>query len=169
MDFAIFGAGCFWCVEAIFLQLDGVSAVVSGYTGGDTKNPTYKEICTGKTNHAEVCKIIYDSDIISFTELLKVFFESHNPITLNKQGTDIGTQYRSSIFYVNDTQKKLAEKYKNILNKSDEFKGSIITEIEKLDVFYKAEEYHQNYYKNNPNQPYCNFVIKPKLDKFLKK
>ena len=169
MDFAIFGAGCFWCVEAIFLQLDGVSTVVSGYTGGDTKNPTYKEICTGKTNHAEVCKIIYDSDIISFTELLKVFFESHNPTTLNKQGTDIGTQYRSSIFYVNDTQKKLAEKYKNILNKSDEFKGSIITEIEKLDVFYKAEEYHQNYYKNNPNQPYCNFVIKPKLDKFLKK
>jgi len=169
MDFAIFGAGCFWCVEAIFLQLDGVSAVVSGYTGGNSKNPTYKEICTGKTNHAEVCKIIYDSDIISFTELLKVFFESHNPTTLNKQGTDIGTQYRSSIFYVNDTQKKLAEKYKNTLNKSDEFKGSIITEIEKLDVFYKAEEYHQNYYKNNPNQPYCNFVIKPKLDKFLKK
>ena len=168
MDYAIFGAGCFWCVEAIFLQLDGVSSVVSGYTGGDTKNPTYEEICTGKTNHAEVCKIIYDSDIISFTELLKVFFENHNPTTLNKQGADIGTQYRSSIFYVNDTQEKLAEKYKNILNKSNEFKGSIITEIEKLDVFYKAEEYHQNYYKNNPNQPYCKFVIKPKLDKFFK-
>jgi len=169
MDFAIFGAGCFWCVEAIFSQLDGVSSVISGYTGGDTKNPTYEDICTGRTNHAEVCKITYDSNTITFDELLKTFFESHNPTTLNKQGADIGTQYRSSIFYVNDKQKELSEKYKNILNKSDQFNGSIVTEITKLDVFYKAEDYHQDYYKNNPNQPYCKFVIKPKLDKFFKK
>tara|TARA_Y100001970_G_scaffold130349_1_gene160729 strand:+ start:4961 stop:5470 length:510 start_codon:yes stop_codon:yes gene_type:complete len=169
MDFAVFGAGCFWCVEAIFSQLDGVSAVISGYTGGDTKNPTYEDICTGKTNHAEVCKIIYDSNAITFEELLKIFFESHDPTTLNKQGADIGTQYRSSIFYVNDKQKELSEKYKNILNKSEQFNDSIVTEITKLDVFYEAEDYHQDYYKNNPNQPYCRFVIKPKLDKFFKK
>ena len=169
MDFAIFGAGCFWCVEAIFSQLDGVSSVISGYTGGDTKNPTYEDICTGKTNHAEVCKIIYDSNTITFDELLKTFFESHDPTTLNKQGADIGTQYRSSIFYVNDKQKELSEKYKNILNKSDQFNNSIVTEITKLDVFYEAENYHQDYYKNNPNQPYCRFVIKPKIDKFFKK
>ena len=169
MDFAVFGAGCFWCVEAIFSQLDGVSSVISGYTGGDTKNPTYEDICTGKTNHAEVCKIIYDSNTITFDELLKTFFESHDPTTLNKQGADIGTQYRSSIFYVNDKQKELSEKYKNILNKSDQFNNSIVTEITKLDVFYEAENYHQDYYKNNPNQPYCRFVIKPKIDKFFKK
>ena len=169
MDFAIFGAGCFWCVEAIFSQLDGVSSVISGYTGGDTKNPTYEDICTGKTNHAEVCKIIYDSNTITFDELLKTFFESHDPTTLNKQGADIGTQYRSSIFYVNDKQKELSEKYKNILNKSDQYNNSIVTEIIKLDVFYEAEDYHQDYYKNNPNQPYCRFVIKPKLDNFFKK
>lgn len=169
MDFAIFGAGCFWCVEAIFSQLDGVSSVISGYTGGDTKNPTYEDICTGKTNHAEVCKITYDSNTITFDELLKFFFESHDPTTLNKQGADIGTQYRSSIFYVNDKQKELSEKYKNILNKSDQFNDSIVTEITKLDVFYEAENYHQDYYKNNPNQPYCRFVIKPKIDKFFKK
>ena len=169
MDFAIFGAGCFWCVEAIFSQLDGVSSVISGYTGGDTKNPTYEDICTGRTNHAEVCKITYDSNTITFDELLKTFFESHNPTTLNKQGADIGTQYRSSIFYVNDKQKELSEKYKNILNKSDQFNDSIVTEITKLDVFYEAENYHQDYYKNNPNQPYCRFVIKPKIDKFFKK
>jgi len=169
MDFAVLGAGCFWCVEAIFSQLDGVSAVISGYTGGDTKNPTYEDICTGKTNHAEVCKITYDSNAITFEELLKIFFESHDPTTLNKQGADIGTQYRSSIFYVNDKQKELSEKYKNILNKSEQFNDSIVTEITKLDVFYEAEDYHQDYYKNNPNQPYCRFVIKPKLDKFFKK
>ena len=169
MDFAVFGAGCFWCVEAIFSQLDGVSSVISGYTGGDTKNPTYEDICTGKTNHAEVCKITYDSNTITFDELLKTFFESHDPTTLNKQGADVGTQYRSSIFYVNDKQKELSEKYKNILNKSDQYNNSIVTEIIKLDMFYEAEDYHQDYYKNNPNQPYCRFVIKPKLDNFFKK
>ena len=167
MNFAIFGAGCFWCVEAIFSRLDGVRSVISGYTGGDTKNPTYKDICTGKTNHAEVCKIIYNQDTISFEKLLKVFFESHNPTTLNRQGADIGTQYRSVIFYVNNKQKELAKKYKDLLNNSDEFKGSIVTEIIKLDIFYEAEDYHQDYYNNNLNQPYCNFIIKPKLDKFF--
>ena len=168
MSYAIFGAGCFWCVEAIFSQLDGVESVVSGYTGGNTKNPTYEDICTGQTNHVEVCKIIYDSDIISFENLLKAFFESHDPTTLNKQGADVGTQYRSAIFYVDNDQKKISEKYKDLLNNSNEFRNSIVTEITKLDIFYEAENYHQNYYKNNPNQPYCKFVIKPKLDKFFK-
>ncbi len=167
MSYAVFGAGCFWCVEAIFSQLDGVESVVSGYTGGNTKNPTYEDICTGQTNHVEVCKIIYDSSIISFENLLKAFFESHDPTTLNKQGADVGTQYRSAIFYVDNDQKKVSEKYKNLLNNSDEFRNSIVTEITKLDIFYEAENYHQNYYKNNPNQPYCKFVIKPKLDKFF--
>jgi len=169
MSFAIFGAGCFWCVEVIFSNLDGVTKVISGYTGGNTKNPTYKDICSGKTNHAEVCKIIYNPDIITFKELLKTFFENHDPTTLNKQGADIGTQYRSAIFYIDDKQKESSEKYKQILNKSDQFDSSIVTEITKLDVFYGAEEYHQNYYNSNPNQPYCRLVIKPKLDKFFKK
>ena len=169
MSYAIFGAGCFWCVEAIFSQLNGVSDVISGYTGGNTKNPTYKDICTGKTNHAEVCKILYDPEIISYEKLLQVFFENHNPTTLNRQGADIGTQYRSSIFYNSQEQKISAEKYKNILNESDEFKHSIITEITKLDIFYVAEDYHQDYYKNNSSQPYCKVVIKPKLDKFFNK
>tara|TARA_Y100000590_G_C15718023_1_gene1012550 strand:+ start:129 stop:638 length:510 start_codon:yes stop_codon:yes gene_type:complete len=168
MSFAIFGAGCFWCVEAIFSQLNGVESVIAGYTGGNTKNPTYEDICTGKTNHVEVCKIIYNPDIISFDQLLKVFFESHDPTTLNRQGADIGTQYRSAIFYIDNKQKELSEKYKDFLNNSDEFKNSIVTEIEKLDIFYEAEDYHQDYYKNNPNQPYCKFIIKPKLDKFFK-
>ena len=168
MSFAIFGAGCFWCVEVIFSNLDGVTKVISGYTGGNTKNPTYKDICSGKTNHAEVCKIIYNPNIITFKELLKTFFENHDPTTLNKQGADIGTQYRSAIFYIDDKQKISSEKYKKILNKSDQFDSLIITEIIKLDVFYEAEEYHQNYYNNNPNQPYCRFIIKPKLDKFFK-
>jgi peptide-methionine (S)-S-oxide reductase len=169
MNYAIFGAGCFWCVEAIFSQLNGVSDIISGYTGGHTKNPTYKDICTGKTNHVEVCKISYDSKIISFEMLLKIFFESHDPTTLNKQGVDIGTQYRSAIFYNDDKQKKSAEKYKSILNKSNKFKELILTEITKLDIFYDAENYHQNYYKNNPNLPYCELIIKPKLEKVLTK
>ena len=169
MNFAIFGAGCFWCVEAIFAQLDGINKVIAGYTGGNTKNPTYEDICSGKTNHAEVCKIIYNPDIITFKELLKAFFKNHDPTTLNKQGADKGTQYRSAIFYIDDKQKESSEKYKQILNKSDQFDSSIVTEITKLNVFYEAEDYHQNYYNNNPNQPYCRFIIKPKLDKFFKK
>ena len=169
MSYAIFGAGCFWCVEAIFSQLNGVSDVISGYTGGHTKNPTYKDICTGKTGHAEVCKIVFNSNKISFETLLQVFFENHDPTTLNRQGADIGTQYRSAIFYVNEEQKIISEKYKKVLNESDEFQNSIVTEITKLDTFYSAENYHQDYYKNNSFQPYCRFVIKPKLDKFFTK
>ena len=169
MNIATIGAGCFWCVEAIFGKLGGVKKVISGYTGGTVDNPTYEQICSGTTGHAEVCKIIYDSNIISFKTLLKVFFESHDPTNLNRQGNDIGTQYRSAIFYYNNNQKRLSSKYKDILNDSEEFNNRIITEIKKLDVFYEAEDYHQNYYNNNPNQPYCRFIIKPKLDKFFKK
>ena len=167
MNFSVFGAGCFWCIEAIFDQLDGVTKVISGYTGGNTKNPTYEQVCSGETNHVEACKIIYNPEIISFETLLKVYFENHDPTTLNKQGRDKGTQYRSAIFYVDNKQKKLSSEYKDILNSSEEFNNSIVTEITKLDIFYRAEGYHQNYYKNNSKLPYCKFVIKPKLDKFF--
>ena len=167
MNSAIFGAGCFWCIEAIFSQLDGVSEVISGYTGGNIPNPTYEQICSGTTNHVEVCKVIYNPEIISYEKLLKVFFEIHDPTTLNKQGNDIGTQYRSAIFFTDNKQESLAIKFKKSLDDSNAFPSPIITEITKLDVFYDAEEYHQDYYKNNQNQPYCKFVIKPKLDKFF--
>ena len=168
MDFAIFGAGCFWCVEAFFSQLNGVSEVISGYSGGKIKNPTYEQICTGTTNHAEVCKVVYNPEIISYEKLLKVFWEAHDPTTLNQQGADIGTQYRSVIFYIDENQKQTSENYKDQLEKSKEFKNPIVTKISKFDIFYKAEDYHQEYYKNNSNAPYCRLVIKPKLDKFKK-
>ena len=168
MSFTVFGAGCFWCVEAIFSQLDGVSEVISGYTGGDIENPSYEQICSGKTNHAEVCKIVFDSKIISYEQLLKIFFETHDPTTLNKQGADEGTQYRSAIFYADSIQQKIAIEFKEKLDNSKIFKNPIVTEINQLRTFYEAEDYHQNYYINNKNQPYCRFVIKPKLDKFLK-
>ena len=168
MSFAVFGAGCFWCVEAIFSQLDGVSEVISGYTGGDIENPSYEQICSGKTNHAEVCKIVFDSKIISYEQLLKIFFETHDPTTLNKQGADEGTQYRSAIFYADSIQQKIAIEFKEKLDNSKIFKNPIVTDINQLRTFYEAEDYHQNYYINNKNQPYCRFVIKPKLDKFLK-
>ena len=167
MNYAILGAGCFWCIEAIFSQLDGVNSVISGYSGGNVSNPTYKEICSGKTGHAEVCRIEYNPEIISFEQLLKVFWENHNPTTLNRQGNDIGTQYRSVIFYDNDKEKNLAKKYKQKLEKSKIFKDSIVTEIVKFTKFYEAEDYHQNNYENNKMQPYCKFVIKPKLDNFF--
>ena len=169
MNYAIFGAGCFWCIEAIFSQLDGVSQVISGYSGGDTLNPTYKEVCNGTTGHAEVCKINYNPKIISFEELLKIFWENHDPTTLDKQGNDIGTQYRSIILYKDETQRNLSLMYKKKLNMSKTFQDPIVTEIVKLDKFYKAENYHQDYYMNNLNQPYCQFIIKPKLDKFFNK
>ena len=168
MNIAIFGAGCFWCVEAIFLQLPGVTEVISGYTGGTTPNPTYEQICTGKTGHAEVCKIIYNPEIISYNQLLKYFWESHDPTTLNRQGNDIGTQYRSAIFYTDKTQKEIAQKYKEKLSKSNIYQNPIVTKIEPLDIFYTAEEYHQDYYRLNKEQPYCKFVIKPKLDKVFR-
>ncbi len=168
LDTITFGEGCFWCVEAIFQQLEGVVKVESGYSGGHTKNPTYKEVCTGNTGHAEVCQITYNSEIISFDELLEVFWQTHDPTTPNRQGNDIGTQYRSIILYHNKDQKEKAEYYKKKLNDSEIYKSPVITEIEPFTVFYKAENYHQNYYNLNTNKPYCTFVITPKIVKFQK-
>lgn len=167
-DTATFGAGCFWCVEAVFQQLKGVVKVTSGYSGGETKNPTYKEVCDGSTGHAEVCQIVYDPKQISFKELLEAFWQTHDPTTYNRQGNDVGTQYRSAIFYHNEEQKKLAEQYKIELNRSGAFEKPIITSMEPYTVFYPAEDYHQNYYNQNQDAPYCSFMIKPKLDKFKK-
>lgn len=163
---ATFGAGCFWCVEAVFQQLEGVTAVESGYSGGRVKNPTYKAVCTGRTGHAEVCQIRYDPTKISFEELLEVFWKTHDPTTLNRQGNDVGTQYRSVIFYHNDKQKQLAEKYKKKLDEAGIWRSPIVTEISPLINYYKAEDYHQNYFRENPRQGYCQFVIMPKVAKF---
>ena len=168
MQKATFGAGCFWCVEAVFERLDGVKDVMPGYTGGHNNNPTYKEICTGMTGHAEVAQVTYDSKIITFNELLDMFWKSHDPTTRNRQGNDIGTQYRSAIFYHNDEQKLLAEESKLKVDDSRIFTNPIVTEITKLDKFWPAEDYHNNYYANNMDQPYCRIVIKPKLDKLFK-
>lgn len=165
---ATFGSGCFWCTEAIFERLKGVKSVVSGYSGGKIENPTYEEVCTGTTEHAEVTQITYDPEVISFDELLEVFWKTHDPTTLNRQGNDVGPQYRSVIFYHNDEQKKLAEKYKEALDKSGAWEKPIVTEISPLINFYAAEDYHQEYYENNPNQGYCAFVIAPKVEKFEK-
>ena len=167
MNVITIGAGCFWCVEAIFQMVPGVSAISCGYSGGQIKNPTYDEICSGTTGHAEVVQITYDSQIISYKELLNIFWKTHDPTTLNKQGADIGSQYRSIIFYHDDGQKTIAANLKNDISEADIFDSKIVTEITKLKKFYLAEEYHQNYFKKNPNIPYCNYVIKPKLDKFL--
>jgi len=165
---ATFGAGCFWCVEAVFQDLNGVYFVESGYMGGKKQDPTYKEVCTGMTGHAEVCRIIYDPRILTFKELLEVFWQTHDPTTLNRQGNDVGTQYRSAIFYYSEEQKKEAEFYKSELDKSGAFSDPIVTTLEKVDRFYPAEDYHQNYYNQNSDQPYCSFVIKPKVEKFKK-
>jgi peptide-methionine (S)-S-oxide reductase len=167
-DTATFGAGCFWCVEAVFQDLKGVSKVISGYSGGEVKNPSYKEVCTGTTGHAEVCQIIYDPKVISFDELLEVFWKVHDPTTLNRQGNDHGTQYRSVIFYHNENQKKLAEKYKTELSASGAFDNPVVTEISPFTAFYIAEDYHQSYFNQNGEEPYCKFVIQPKVDKFKK-
>jgi len=165
---ATFGAGCFWCVEAIFQDLNGVYSVESGYMGGEKKDPTYKEVCTGTTGHAEVCRIVYDPRLLTFKDLLEVFWQTHDPTTLNRQGNDAGTQYRSAIFYYSDDQKKEAEFYTSELDKSGAFSDPIVTTLEPVDTFYPAEEYHQNYYNQNGDQPYCSFVIKPKVEKFKK-
>ena len=167
-DTATFGAGCFWCVEAVFQRLKGVTSVTSGYSGGKTENPTYKDICSGTTGHAEVCQIEFDSEQITYAELLQAFFSSHDPTTLNQQGADRGTQYRSAIFYHDDDQKTLAEKIKHELDTAGVFNDPIVTEIVPFSKFYKAEDYHQNYFNDNGNQPYCAVVIRPKLDKFRK-
>jgi len=168
-DTAILAAGCFWCIEAIFQELNGVISIASGYTGGAIKNPTYKEVCTGTTGHAEAARIIYDPSVITFDELLEVFWQTHDPTTLNRQGADAGTQYRSAIYYLNEQQKQTAEKYKAELDKSGAFDNPIVTEITEFDtVFYVAEEYHQNYYSQNGSQGYCTMVIRPKVEKFQK-
>ena len=164
---AIFGAGCFWCVEAVFEQLEGVLDVQVGYTGGSTENPTYEEVCTGKSGHAEVIQIDYDPNIITFEKLLDVFWISHDPTTLNKQGSDVGTQYRSAIFYHSEKQKILAQNSRESTVKMELYSDPIITEISPLTKFYIAENYHQDYYKMNQNAPYCQLVIGPKLDKIF--
>lgn len=168
-EIATFANGCFWCTEAIFEELEGVSSAVSGYIGGQTENPDYKSVCSGTTGHAEALEITYDPKKISFDELLAVFWETHDPTTLNRQGADVGTQYRSGIFYHSVEQKEKAEKYKAELDKSGAFPKPIVTEITAASKFYPAEDYHQQYYELNENaNPYCQMVIRPKLDKFRK-
>lgn len=168
MDTATFGAGCFWCVEAVFQNMEGVEKVVSGYSGGSVKNPAYKEVCMGTTGHAEVCQIHYNPQKVSFDELLEVFWQTHDPTTLNRQGNDIGTQYRSAVFYHSEEQKQKAEKYKAELDKSGAFDRPIVTEIVPFSTFYAAENYHQDYFNLNGTEPYCQFVVKPKVEKFKK-
>ena len=163
LSIATFGAGCFWCVEAVFEQLDGVHAVESGYMGGEVLDPTYREICSGKSGHAEVTQIHYDPKIVSYETLLDWLWRSHDPTTLNRQGADIGTQYRSAIFYHNDDQRKAAEASKVAAQK--DFAATIVTEITAATTYYPAEDYHQDYYRLNPNAPYCQIVIRPKLEK----
>lgn len=165
---ATFGAGCFWCVEAQFQQLIGVKEVISGYTGGHIKNPTYEQVCTGETGHAEVANIVFYPDSISYDKLLEAFFVAHDPTQLNRQGNDVGTQYRSAIYYHNDQQKKQAEFLVKRLNEEKAYPNPIVTEISPYKEFYKAEDYHTNYYKLNPNNPYCQMVVKPKAEKFKK-
>lgn len=167
-DTATFGNGCFWCTEAIFQNLEGVLKATSGYSGGTVDNPTYKEVCEGTTGHAEVIQIVYDPSKITFDELLQAFWQSHDPTTLNRQGNDVGPQYRSVIFYHDAEQKEKAAKYKEELDKSKAFDNPIVTEISPFSKFYVAENYHQDYYNNNGSQPYCYYVIRPKLEKFNK-
>jgi len=167
-DIATLGGGCFWCVEAVFQRIEGVLSVKPGYAGGDIKNPTYKQICTGNTGHAEVAKIEFNPEKITYSQILNVFWQSHDPTTLNRQGNDVGTQYRSVIFFHDESQREIAEKSKIDADKSGYWDNKIVTEITLLNNYYDAEDYHDNYYNNNPNQPYCLFVIKPKLDKLEK-
>ncbi|NJN26162.1 MAG: peptide-methionine (S)-S-oxide reductase MsrA [Cyclobacteriaceae bacterium] len=168
LELATFGAGCFWCVEAIFQRIEGVDTVISGYAGGAVKNPSYKEVCTGTTGHAEVCQLSFDPEVVGYDELLEIFWKTHDPTTLNRQGNDVGTQYRSAVFYHNDKQKELATAYKHKLNEAGAFDKPIVTEIVPYDVMYVAENYHQNYFNQNASQPYCSFVIQPKVDKLEK-
>jgi peptide-methionine (S)-S-oxide reductase len=167
-DTATFATGCFWCTEAKFQQLKGVKKVVSGFSGGHVANPTYKQVCTGTTGHAEACNIIYDPSQISYDELLQAFFVAHDPTQLNRQGNDVGTQYRSAIFYHNADQKKQADYYIGRLDAEKAYKKKIVTQVVPYTIFYKAEDYHQNYYNLNGSQPYCKYVIQPELEKFKK-
>ena len=164
-ELATFGAGCFWCVEAVFQRIEGVISVVPGYAGGQTENPSYQEICSGDTGHAEVAQIEFDPAVVSYAKLLEVFWQSHDPTTLNRQGADVGTQYRSVIFYHDQKQKEIAGKSQAAAQASGAFQDSIVTQISPLTQFYRAENYHQDYYDNNRNAPYCQFVILPKLKK----
>lgn len=167
-EIATFAAGCFWCVEAQFQQLTGVDTVISGYLDGHVANPTYKEVCTGTTGHAEACNITYDPSIISYDELLAAFFTAHDPTQLNRQGNDVGTQYRSGIYYHNDEQKEKANYYISKLNEEKAYPSAIVTEVKPYSTFYVAEDYHQDYYNQNGEEGYCRMVIKPKMDKFQK-
>ena len=165
LNSATLGGGCFWCLEAVYTRLEGVNSVVSGYTGGNVENPTYEQVCTGETSHAEVVKINFDSKETSFETLLEWFWRCHDPTTLNRQGGDIGTQYRSVIYFKNEDQKSIAHKSKIDADSSGLFDNPIVTEIDELDVFYPAEEYHHAYYKKNPDAGYCTYIIRPKLEK----
>lgn len=167
-EIATFGSGCFWCTEAIFLEVEGVEKVESGYEGGKVKNPSYKEVCSGLTGHAEVVQLTFDPKVVTYEALLEIFWKTHDPTTINQQGADIGSQYRSVIFYHNEEQKAKAEYYKKRLQEEGVFDKPIVTEISPAQPFYKAEDYHQNYYSLNSNAPYCTYVIQPKLEKFKK-
>ncbi len=168
MEVATFAGGCFWCTEAVFLEIKGVEKVVSGYIGGTTKNPTYKDICTGETGHAEAIQITFNPNEVAYEDLLEVFFATHDPTTLNRQGADVGTQYRSEIFYHSEVQKTKAENYIQLLEKEKLYDKKIVTKVSSATVFYNAEEYHQNYYNQNSSQGYCQMVIAPKLEKLRK-
>ncbi len=165
--FAYFAGGCFWCTEAIYLRINGVINVLPGYCGGNTAKPTYDEVCMGNTGHTETIKIEYDSEIIDYYALVDIFFNTHDPTTLNRQGNDIGTQYRSAIFYDNDQEKQIVLDYIDDLQKSIKFKDKVFTEVKKLDIFHEAEDYHKNYYNRNKNTSYCSFTITPKVTKFM--
>jgi peptide-methionine (S)-S-oxide reductase len=168
LDTATLGNGCFWCTEAVFQDLEGVVSVASGYSGGHTENPDYKEVCSGSTGHAECLQIVFDPTIIRYEDLLEVFWKTHDPTTLNRQGNDIGTQYRSVIFYHSEAQKKIAIAYKEQLTRSKAFAKPIVTEIAPFDKFYQAEDYHQNYFNLHGDVPYCRYVVAPKVEKFKK-
>ncbi len=168
MALATFAGGCFWCTETLFARLNGVSEVIAGYTGGHIKNPAYREVCTGRTGHAECVQITFDPSQITFQTLLEIFFDTHDPTTLNRQGNDVGTQYRSGVFYHSTEQKEIAEAYMATLEKQNTFTSPIVTEVTAFEVFYAAEIEHKDYYNLNKNQPYCNAVISPKVKKLLK-
>ncbi len=168
IEIAVFGGGCFWCTEAVFEQLRGVVSVMPGFAGGTTKNPSYSQVCSGRTGHAEVVRVEYDPAQVSYDDLLTVFFATHDPTTLNRQGADVGTEYRSAIFYTSDDQKRRAESFIKELNSSDSRGDPIVTEVRPLDAFYEAEDYHREYFRNNAALPYCQFVIAPKLSKLHK-
>lgn len=168
LEKATLGGGCFWCTEAVYLELKGVADVKPGYSGGHVKNPSYREVCNETTGHAEVVQITFDSEIVSFSEILEVFFVTHDPTTLNRQGNDVGTQYRSAIFYHSEAQKQTAKKVIELLELEKAYKKPIVTEITAFDAFYPAEDYHVNYFARNKNQPYCQYVVAPKVEKFRK-